>query len=169
VYSTTKNVYGDDFLTAGLVGQLKWFKEATNRKLEAKHQMLGPQAGMKDTITLLGRTIPWTRDRIQYEVDAKHAIEALGLKDSKGVSTPTTRDEAGADEEHTAGVQQAVTRKQAAIANNLKQEVEKVLSKNLLEKGLATTYKSVAARLKLLGGGPARHPVCNKASCERNV
>ena len=92
----TCTVHGDDFTSCGPENAIEWFKAKISAKYESKHSILGPGNKHEKTIRVLNRVLPWTRDGIQYEADQRHAdlvIEELGLKDSKPVSTPGSKED----------------------------------------------------------------------------
>ena len=60
------------------------------KQFEIKTQLLSEKPG-ESQITFLGRVITWTKTRITYEADPRHAelvIQDLGLKNSKHAVTP---------------------------------------------------------------------------------
>ena len=58
---------------------------------EIKTTLLGPGSHCAKEMNVLNRRITWTSQGLMYEADPKHAklaVEAMGLLDAKGVSTP---------------------------------------------------------------------------------
>ena len=90
-------VHGDDYVSVGPPKQLKWLEEQLKSKYQIKTQVLGPDADQAREIKILNRIISWQGSKgIIYEADPRHVeiiLEQLGLKDSKEVITPGTREE----------------------------------------------------------------------------
>lgn len=89
-------MHGDDFLSTGSDGQLKWLKMALEAKYDLKTEMLGPGATEKREVRILNRVIRWGSPGVEFEADPRHSeilVEQLGLSEAKGVSTPGVREE----------------------------------------------------------------------------
>ena len=71
-------VHGDDFTMSGTKEEL----EKVKRKMESWYDIkdrgtMGSGAGEVKEITILGRTIRWTDEGIEYEADPKHRKELM--------------------------------------------------------------------------------------------
>ena len=90
-------VHGDDYVSVGLPGQLKWMEEQFASKYQIKTQLLGPHDNNVRELNILNRIIAWNPAKgIVYEADPRHVeivVEQLGLKEAKPVSTPGTKEE----------------------------------------------------------------------------
>ena len=85
-------VHGDDFVSVGSKASIMKFKEKLEGRFEVKSKILGSAAGEEKEGRVLNRVIRVTQDGWESEPDQRHAdiiVEAMGLKDAKGVSTPT--------------------------------------------------------------------------------
>ena len=77
---------------------LDWFWERISKPFDCKHRgRIGPSEKDDKQIRILNRIITWTNDGIGYEGDQRHveiAMKDYGITtDSKGVSTPGTKEE----------------------------------------------------------------------------
>lgn len=97
--------HGDDFMTLGVLTNLKWITKVLEGPFEVNAQKLSPEEEREcvQEIRILNRTIRWTRGGIEYEADPRHAqqvVEDLELQLSKGVSTPgVTEDEENSEKQ----------------------------------------------------------------------
>jgi len=91
-------IHGDDFVVLGLNDDCVWVLEQLNVELAGmvkKEAIIGRDAADDCRVCMLNRIIEYdkARDEITYEPDPRHAqiaIEQLGMKGCKGVSTPGT-------------------------------------------------------------------------------
>ena len=93
---TTCTVHGDGFTSCGPESAIEWLKAKINTTYDSKHDILGPCSKHEKTIRVLNRVLSWSSDGIRYEADQRHAdivISELGLKDSKPVSTPGSKED----------------------------------------------------------------------------
>ena len=85
-------VHGDDFVSVGNKEVMQKFKERLEGRFEIKTTILGSAAGEETEGRVLNRVIRITETGWEYEPDQRHAdiiVEAMGMKDAKGVATPT--------------------------------------------------------------------------------
>lgn len=94
---TRTYVHGDDYVSTGLPQHLQWMKIELERKYQVQTQLLGPESHHQQEIQILNRIVQWNGAiRLVYEADPRHAeliVEQLGLKESKSVTTPGTKEE----------------------------------------------------------------------------
>ena len=89
-------IHGDDFVTAGRDHDLKWLKTQIEKRYEIKTETLGPESQDQQQVKILNRIVTWTQEGLEYEAGPRHVkliIQDLGLKATKGVSTPGTKEE----------------------------------------------------------------------------
>ena len=90
-------VHGDDYVSVGLPGQLKWMQEQLASKYQIKIQRLGPHDDNVKELKILNRIIAWSPTKgIIYEADPRHVeivVEQLKLEQAKPASTPGTKEE----------------------------------------------------------------------------
>ena len=89
-------IHGDDFVTSGSDGDLKWLKANLEKHYELKTEILGPDREDKKQVKILNRIVSWTDEGLTYEADPRHAeivIKELDLTKAKGVCSPGTKDE----------------------------------------------------------------------------
>ena len=75
--------HGDDFLIVAAAEDIAWLNEQMKKAFEVKTKVLGPkdEEGCVQELTILNRTLRWTKSGIEYEPDARHAellIKELG-------------------------------------------------------------------------------------------
>lgn len=83
--------HGDDYVSVGQDGDLKWLKGVLGKKCGIKTQVLGP-----GRIRFLNRVLAWPDEGAEYEADPRHAeivVQEIGLIEAKPVSTPGPEDE----------------------------------------------------------------------------
>ncbi len=77
-------VHGDDFTFCGREMDLLWIKKLLPTWLEIKVRgMLGHDEKDDKEIIILGRTLRWTQDGLEYEADPKHRkmiLEHFGIR-----------------------------------------------------------------------------------------
>ena len=85
-------IHGDDFTVLGAHDNLMWFRKMIKERFEAKFRgMLGPSNKDDKQVTILNRTVNWTREGITYKADHRHVeiiIKDLGLESAKSAATP---------------------------------------------------------------------------------
>ena len=94
-------VYGDDFTFSGTREELEKMRSKMGEWYDIKDRggiMGGAQAEIKE-VTILGRTVRWTAEGIEYEADAGHRkklMDAEGLEEtSKSVVGPVMKENIG--------------------------------------------------------------------------
>ena len=79
-------VHGDDFVAAGLAGDLAWLTDYLQQCFEIKvRAVLGDGPHFDKEVVMLGRTVRWTQSGVEIEADPKHRrllMEGFGLDDS---------------------------------------------------------------------------------------
>ena len=66
-------VHGHDFTLVGCAEDLLWRKDLMTSWLEIKvRALMGPDPSDDKEVTILGRSVRWTADGIEYEADPKH-------------------------------------------------------------------------------------------------
>ena len=88
-------VHGDDFLTGGPVGQLRWLASTMDKRFECKHKIMGAAGSHWKNLLVLNRVVEWESTGITISADSKHArliVEHLGLEDAKSVVSPGIRE-----------------------------------------------------------------------------
>ena len=72
-------VHGDDFTFCGLDEELKWIRALMETWFDIKVRgVLGPEAGDKKEITILGRKVVWGEGGITYEADPQTQRVGVG-------------------------------------------------------------------------------------------
>ena len=66
-------VHGDDFVAGGPTSHLRWLEEVMGKRFECKSKVMGPAEGQYKEISVLNRTLEWTKRGIVYEADKRHA------------------------------------------------------------------------------------------------
>ena len=89
-------VHGDDFTCSGKKAELTKLAKRMAEWWEIKMRgIMGSAAGEVKQMTILGRTVRWTEDGIEYEADGKHREELIkeaGLtEDSNAVGSAAVR------------------------------------------------------------------------------
>ena len=144
-------VHGDDFTCTGSRSSLAWFKGRMEEKFEISCEVLGPDADQQREISILNRTIAWTKDGLTYEADQRHAeivIRELGLQEARATATPGARDELA-----------------KASAPGDAEAVEIEDESPPLNPSEASAYRGVAARLNYLAQDrPDIQYACKEAS-----
>ena len=119
-------VHGDDYVSAASQKELEWLRGELDKKFETKSTIIGPKEGQGKEVKVLNRVIRMTEKGVEHEADQRHAeiiVENMGMKDSKGVATPGTRDDSEQDEEENeeelTGTEATMFRAISARANYL--------------------------------------------------
>lgn len=84
-------VHGDDFVSTGPRSQLIWMEAELKKQFEIKTTRVSQHEEDQKEMRVLNRLIRVTDQGWEYEGDQRHAdivIEALSLKEAKGVSRP---------------------------------------------------------------------------------
>ena len=85
-------VHGDDYVSVGDKGELRWLKQQLESTFEIKTDLLGrDDQELKTSGKILNRLIRVDKDGWKLEADPRHAellIEALGVGEGKGLTTP---------------------------------------------------------------------------------
>ena len=101
-YDMALTVHGDDFTISGPTESLEWLLKTMKARYEVTHEILGPEANMVKEMRVLNRVIRWTDQGLTYEADQRHAeliVEAMGMKNAKGVATPAVHEPADVKEQ----------------------------------------------------------------------
>ena len=119
-------VHGDDFTFLAEEEELRRMAELMAKWYEVKvRAIMGPDAKDAKEVVILGRTVRWLDDRIEYEADGKYVkviIEEMGLEEvSNGVEGPVgqTKAEDLEDDEELSKDEAKDFRRVAATANYL--------------------------------------------------
>ena len=118
-------VHGDDFLSVGCREHIQEFKKKLQRRFAIKTNILGRKEGQEREGRVLNRIVRVGEDGWEYEPDQRHAeliVEAMGMSDAKGITTPGEDEKAWEAEENDEEVkndQATLFRKTAARANYL--------------------------------------------------
>ena len=93
-------VHGDDFTYIGTKEELEKIKEKMREWYVIKDRgTMGSGKNEIKEVTILGRTVRWTAEGLEYEVDVRHRrriMEAEGLEeDSKAVPSPAMNEDNG--------------------------------------------------------------------------
>ena len=122
-------VHGDDFTFCGLERDLKWIRDLMGKWFDIKIRgMLGPEERDDKEIVILGRTVRYVKEGIEYEADKRHRemiLEAFGLSEgSKGssVNGDKSKREEIWEEEELVGKEISEFRGLAARLNFLSQD-----------------------------------------------
>ena len=157
-------VHGGDFTSVGRESELRWLDARLQAKFEIKTDVLGPEDGHKKEVRVLNRILRWGAEGIEYEPDQRHAeqvIEALGLIEGKGVTTPGSRDDVSKAESENNSCQDLSgdSRGGSALLNHAlpskaefdgSVELGEQDSSKELPSAEATRYRAVSARLNYL-------------------
>ena len=84
-------VHGDDFVTTGSRENIHWLKKALEGRFEIKTTIVGNDKSESTEARILNRVVRRTDHGWEYEADQRHAeiiVQALGLNEAKGLSTP---------------------------------------------------------------------------------
>ena len=103
---------------------------SNEKRSELKMEVLGPNAGQTEEVRVLNRIFRWTRTRLGYEPDQRHAeriISELELEACKSVSTP--------------GVQESVSATRAMMVEGAEMDDKE-----------ARRFRALTARLTYLAG-----------------
>ena len=96
-------VHGDEHVSCGVPGFLRWMQGKLDSKYQVKTQWLGPGEGYSQEFKVLNRIISWHGHRgLAYEADPRHAelvVQHRDLTEAKAVSTPGTREEGRTQED----------------------------------------------------------------------
>ena len=121
--------HGDDFTLVGEEWELKRMAKVMEKWFEIKVRgILGPEIRDDKMIVILGRTVRWTEEGIEYEADKKHRkamMEYFGFEEGvKGASVNGDKDrkEEEDDEEEMERVEEKKFRGMAARLNYLAQD-----------------------------------------------
>ena len=123
-------VHGDDFTFTGEKAELTKMAERMAAWWDVKMRgIMGSAPDEVKAMTILGRTVRWTEEGIEYEADDKHRKELLkaeGLtEESNGVVSAAVRPKVGEEELHGTeleGVERRRFREKAARLNYLGQD-----------------------------------------------
>jgi len=101
-------VHGDDFTFAGTKKELMRMHKKMEEWYDVKLRgVMGSAGDEVKEITILGRTVRWTTEGIEYEADGRHREELMkecGLKeDSKSLNCPPRAEERSRMEERRGG------------------------------------------------------------------
>ena len=93
-------VHGDDFTFAGVRSELERMRKWMAEWYEVKDRgIMGSGGGELKEVVILGRSVRWTREGLEYEADGKHRktlMKMVGLDEgSKFVGSPSVRDSEG--------------------------------------------------------------------------
>ena len=94
-------IHGDDFVSVGTRESIHQFKENLASRFEIKTTIIGDAPNENSEGRVLGRVIRITDEGWEYEPDQRHAemiVEAMGLQNSKSVSTPAEEEKAWEEE-----------------------------------------------------------------------
>ena len=69
----TLTVRGDYLTATGPVEDLAWLEGVFRQRYDLTAKILGPDAHHAQEVNILGRTLRWTKEGIEYEADARHA------------------------------------------------------------------------------------------------
>ena len=111
-------VHGDDYCTAGTSKSLDWFQKALEAKYQIKTQRIGQGPGKVLEGQVLNRVVRMTSRGYELEADLRHAelvVEQLGLKASKGVSTPGRREDKPEGEQEGHESEKELTNNEATL------------------------------------------------------
>jgi hypothetical protein len=84
-------IHGDDFISSGSSGSLKWFKGVLEARFEIKTEGVGTGPGEAREARILNRVIRVDENGWEYEADQRHGemiVRSLDMTNAKGVSTP---------------------------------------------------------------------------------
>jgi len=123
-------VHGDDFTFAGTKKELMRMHKKMEEWYDVKLRgVMGSAGDEVKEITILGRTVRWTTEGIEYEADGRHREELMkecGLKeDSKSLNCPAARggeEQEGGEERRLEGEECRKFRGLAARLNYLGQD-----------------------------------------------
>ena len=124
-------VHGDDFTFAGVREELEKVREKMKEWYEVKDRgIMGSEEGELKEVVILGRTVRWTRDGLDYEGDPKHRqtlMKTMELDEgSNYVGSPSVRDvegsEWGSDEVELQGSERRKYREMTARLNYMGQD-----------------------------------------------
>ena len=83
-------VHGDDYVSVGMLAQLKWMEGQRMKKYQIKTQLLGPGEGQSKELKILNRIATWSGSRgVTHEAGPRHVeivVEQLRLSESKPVA-----------------------------------------------------------------------------------
>ena len=97
-------VHGDDYVSTVMPEQLQWMKGKFEEKYQINIQWLGLGSDYQQEVNFVYRIITWDdQTGISFEADPRHAeitIEQFKLMETKGVSTPGTKEVGITIEDH---------------------------------------------------------------------
>ena len=150
-------VHGDDFVFAGTHSELvevrRWMKGWCDIK---DHGILGPDDKDVKEREILGRTVRWCRDSLEYYADGKHReiiMQEFGLsRDSKSVGSPMVKEAEGGEDEEELEMQEASrVRGLIARANYLAQDrMDLQFTTKELSRWMSRPRKGEVVKLKRL-------------------
>ena len=98
--------HGDDFTLVGEEEELRWLAKLMGTWFEIKVRgVLGPEVGDDKEIVILGRTVRWTEEGVEFEADRRHRkvlMEHFGFEEGAkgaGVNGDKERKEEEDDED----------------------------------------------------------------------
>ena len=99
-------VHGDDFTCSGRRKELEAVRQKMREWYDIKDRgIMGSSVNEIKEVTILGRTVRWTAEGIEYEADEKHRKELLkeeGLvEQSKAVVGPSVKEKTDMDDDET--------------------------------------------------------------------
>ena len=95
-------VHGDDFTFAGVRGELEKMRRRMAEWYEVKERgIMGSDEGELKEVVILGRTVRWTREGLEYEADGKHRktlMRMMGIDErSNIVGSPSVKEGDGSE------------------------------------------------------------------------
>jgi hypothetical protein len=125
--NTTIMVHGDDFVGVGRPEELTKLKSTLENKYKLKVETLSGDKSDAQEVRILNKVIRWTPGGVELEADPRHAelvVRELGLEKASASKVPGTKPS--------------------------REDVEKSLSEELLDRPEARRYRAIAARLNYL-------------------
>ena len=88
-------VHGDDFVSSGSLGSLKWMEDQLEQRYAITTTIIGGEPGMRRTVSVLNRSLEWVPGQgIVLEADRRHVkmiVEESGCKEKGCLNIPATR------------------------------------------------------------------------------
>ena len=120
-------VHGDDFVSEGLLGDLKWLDVNLRKSFEFNTEIMGETNELLKELKLLNRIIGWTQHGTTWEPDPRHVdIRFRDLQLGDGKATPVV----------TPGDKEAA-RRAAALKEEKEQQCEECNLVHAYDKGPA--------------------------------
>jgi hypothetical protein len=139
-------VHGDDFTVCGERRELEKFKEKMKGWYDIKDRgIMGSGNGETKEVTILGRTVRWTKEGVEYEADEKHRkelLKKLELEDgAKAAVSPMVKEEArrvGDEDDELPNEEKTGFRGEVALMNYMGQDRSDVqYAANQVSRGMA--------------------------------